>query len=101
MSYLHEAAKMAITDTIERQAPVESVRFRPYTSWGFCMLVTARPSRYDALEDRLEALGLESNVKRIRQSATVWHYETVVMVPDDWQAPPSLRAAQSRLDQDA
>ncbi len=93
MSYLHETAKMAIVDVSERQAPVESLSFRPYTSRAFCMQVTAKPSHYDALQDRLRALELDPVVRRIRQSATVWHYETVVTVHDDWQVPPSLGAA--------
>ncbi len=59
MSYLHETAKMAITEVIERQVPVDSLRVQPYTARGFCMLVTARPSRYDALQNRLRALGLD------------------------------------------
>ncbi len=93
MSYTHEAAKIAIVEVIERQATVESVAFRHYTSWGFCMVMKAKPSDYGALSHRLKAIDLEPYIKRIRQSPAVWYYETVVVVPDDWQFPPSHPAA--------
>ncbi len=92
MSYIHEAAKTTIADVIERSAPVEQVAFRPYTPWGFCMVITAEPARYNELSGLLKALDLEPEIQRIRQSPTVWHYETVVAVPEGWQ-PPACRSA--------
>jgi hypothetical protein len=60
---------------------------------GFFMVVIATPSNFQAFSDALEGIDLEPDIRRIKRTPTVWHYETVVEVPEDWKAPQSRSAA--------
>ncbi len=81
----HELAKQSIYDIRDRDKTFEIETFQPHSSWGFLMYATALPADYDHLISELFAIGLEPNLQRIRKTPTVWHYETLIEVPQDWQ----------------